>query len=77
MGKVTSVLGFLRRRINRAKVGHQGTWDPPRRAGGTARGWAAPGTLLAALWPPFGLPEASGALIFFIFFGIFLAYLNI
>ena len=47
-------------------------WDPPRRAGGAARSWAAPGTLLAAplaaLWPPFGPAEASGTLILNIFF---------
>ena len=36
-----------------------------------------PGCPLAALWPPFGLAEASGTLIFYIFFGFFPAYLNI
>ena len=51
-----------------AQVGHQGVWDPPRRAGGAARGWGRgrhpPGCPLAALWPPLGLAEASGMLIF-------------
>src|ERR1043165_489246 len=59
---------FLDGRINRVHLGHQGVWDPPRRAGGAARGWATPGTLLAALWPPFGPPEDSGTLIFYIYF---------
>ena len=68
---------FLAGGKNRVKVGHQGVWDPRRRAGGAARSWAALGTLLAALWPPFGLVEASGMLIFYIFFCIFPAYLNI
>src|SRR3954470_16182133 len=48
--------GFCVGRINRAKVGHRGTWDPARRAGGAARGWVAPGTLLAAPWLPCGPP---------------------
>src|SRR3954468_10911915 len=46
--------GFCVGIINRAKVGHQGTWDQARRAGGAARGLAAPGTLLAAPWLPCG-----------------------
>ena len=41
------------------QVGHQGVWDPPRRAGGAARGWGRarhpPGCPLAALWPPLDL----------------------
>src|SRR3954466_14338995 len=68
---------FLNGRINRGKVGHQGVWDPPRRAGGAARSWAAPGTLLAALWPPFGPAEASGTYIFIYICWLFPAYLNI
>ena len=55
-----------------AQVGHQGVWDPPRRAGGAARGWGRarhpPGCPLAALWPPSCLVEASGTLIFNIIF---------
>src|SRR3954468_12673356 len=46
--------GFCVGRINRAKVGHQGVWDPPRRVHGATRGWAAPGTLLGAPWLPIG-----------------------
>src|SRR3954462_10525786 len=41
-----------------AKVGHQGVWDPPRRAGGATRSWAVLGTLLAAPWMPYGPPLA-------------------
>src|SRR3954468_14519869 len=50
---------FLARGKNRAKVGHQGVWDPPRRAGGAARGWVAPHTLLGAPWLLSGRPLDS------------------
>ena len=41
------------------------------------RATRAPRSPLAALWPSFGLVEASGTLIFYIYFWDFLAYLNI
>src|SRR3954468_8455107 len=47
---------FLAEGINRAKVGHQGVWDPPKGPYGTARGappgrLGAPGCPVALLWP--------------------------
>ena len=62
---------FLTEGINRAKVGHQGVWDPPRMPYGAGKGGGAtraPGSPLAALWPSFGLLEVSGMLIFYIIF---------
>ena len=56
-------------------------WDPARREGGAARGWAAPGTLLAAPWlpcgPPLVLRKISERWFLIYFFGIFPAYQNI
>src|ERR1043165_5041076 len=49
--RVSSTKGFIG-----GQVGHQGVWDPPRRAGGVARGGVAPGTLLAAPWLPCAPP---------------------
>src|SRR3954467_6634301 len=45
--------------INRAKVGHQGVWDPPRRLGGATRGEVAPPGLLGAPWLPYGPSPVS------------------
>ena len=50
---------FLAKGKNRAKVGHQGVWDPPRRVPDATRGWAAPHTLLGAPWLLCGPPLAS------------------
>src|ERR1043165_3006144 len=61
-------------------VGHQGvgpTQEGRWRGQELGRARHPPGFPLAALWPPFGPAEAFGMLIFYIFFGIFPAYLNI
>src|SRR3954469_20105429 len=66
-----SVLGFPPRGLNIGEGGVEGTHEAVRRVPGAAQGGAAPPALLAAWWwPPFPLlviPEASVALIFYIF----------
>src|ERR1041384_7521256 len=63
-----------------AKGGHGGTHQSATRVGGAAQAWAAPGTLLAAWWWPFCrilvIPEASGALIFYIIFPGYVGHFN-
>ena len=53
------------------------TWGaqaPPRRGQEGGRAPCAPGALVAPLWPYFGRTEASGALIFLIYFPEFLGH---
>src|SRR3954464_10658656 len=62
----------------RRRGGIEGTHEAVRRVPGAAQGGATPPALLAAWWwPPFALlviPEASVALIFYIFFSDFLEH---
>src|ERR1044071_9930997 len=64
--------GFRDGRINRSQSRAPGGVGPSqegrRRGQGLGRARHPPGCLLAALWPPFGLAEASGTLIFNIIF---------
>ena len=61
--------GFLRGAKNRAKGGHQGWSQSPRRPGGATYGGAVPPGCPGDWWPPSGstlvILEASVALIFF------------
>src|SRR3954469_6076445 len=79
--KGSGIRVFRDGRINRSQSrspGDVGTSQEGRwRGQGLGRARHPPGCPLAALSPPFGPSEASGTLIFYIFFGIFPAYLNI
>src|ERR1043165_3670639 len=73
-----SILGVSTPRGKYRRRGIEGTHRAVRRVPGTAQGGAAPPALLAAWWwPPFPflvIPEASVALIFYIFFPEFLEH---